>query len=262
VDAKDEAGQRRLHQPDDFVAIEIAAALARDIRVIPVLVDGARIPKASELPDSLKRLAGRQAIEVRQPHFDRDAEALIEKVREALRGKVELGPWRVRALAGAATLAVLLLIGVGGYVFVRHLQKQGSTVPAHEQGSTAPASEVVLFDNWNEQYVDNNPSVPTQFTITKDYFVTYIANYHWNGGQGMARGDIGLRDQNGKVYGPWQAITSSGQGEKQSVNWECKPNVRIPAGTYTVIDSDVASWSQNEKSGRRGISLVKGHPAS
>ena len=41
--AKDKAGQRRLQQPDDFVAIEIAAALARNIRVIPVLVDGARM---------------------------------------------------------------------------------------------------------------------------------------------------------------------------------------------------------------------------
>ena len=47
LNAKDEAGQRRLDNPDDFVAIEIAAALARNIRVIPVLVDGARMPKAT-----------------------------------------------------------------------------------------------------------------------------------------------------------------------------------------------------------------------
>ena len=59
--AEDEAGQRRLDQPDDFVAIEIAAALARDIRVIPVLVEGARMPRESELPDTLKALARRQA---------------------------------------------------------------------------------------------------------------------------------------------------------------------------------------------------------
>ena len=49
--AKDEAGQRRLGQPDDFVAIALAAALTRNIRVIPVLVDGARMPKAGELPE-------------------------------------------------------------------------------------------------------------------------------------------------------------------------------------------------------------------
>ena len=77
--AKDKAGQRQLHQPDDFVAIEIAAALARDIRVIPVLVDGARMPKESELPDSLKPLARRQAVDVRHSHFGHDAEALVKE---------------------------------------------------------------------------------------------------------------------------------------------------------------------------------------
>jgi hypothetical protein len=120
-----EAGERRLHQPDDFVAIEIAAALARDIRVIPVLVDGAIIPKASELPDSLKPLVRRQAIDLRQAHFGRDAEALIERVREALGDKAGLGRWRVRALAGAAAIAALLLIGVGGYVFFGHIVELG-----------------------------------------------------------------------------------------------------------------------------------------
>ena len=49
LNAKDESGERRLDNPDDFVAIEIAAALARDIRVIPVLVDGARMPKAERV---------------------------------------------------------------------------------------------------------------------------------------------------------------------------------------------------------------------
>jgi hypothetical protein len=82
--AKDKAGQRRLHQPDDFVAIEIAAALARDILVIPVLVDGTRMPKASDLPDSLKSLARRQAVEMRHAHFGKDAEALLARMSEAL----------------------------------------------------------------------------------------------------------------------------------------------------------------------------------
>ena len=100
---KDKAGQRRLHQPDDFVAIEIAAALARNIRVIPVLVDGARMPKESALPDSLKQLARRQAVEVRHSQFGRDVEALIKKLQPR--------PWRPgTALAGAAA-AVLLLAG-------------------------------------------------------------------------------------------------------------------------------------------------------
>src|SRR5215471_10431132 len=70
--AKDETGQRRLDKLEDFVAIEIGAALARNIPVVPVLVDGARMPMASELPDLLKPLARRQAIQVRNTNFNRD----------------------------------------------------------------------------------------------------------------------------------------------------------------------------------------------
>ena len=134
--AKDKAGQRRLHQPDDFVAIEIAAALARDIRVIPVLVDGARMAKESELPDSLKPLARRQAVDVRHSHFGQDAEALVKRMREALGEEVPVprerealgdekagpGRWRVRAAIGAAAVAVLLLIGWGGYELILYMK--------------------------------------------------------------------------------------------------------------------------------------------
>ena len=98
LNAKDEAGQRRLEKPDDWVAVEIEGALVRKIRVIPVLVDGADMPKPSELPASLKPLARRQGVEVRHKHFGRDADALIEKVRDALGGSV----WRQFRKNGSA----------------------------------------------------------------------------------------------------------------------------------------------------------------
>lgn len=110
LDATDEAGNCRLHQPDDFVAIEIAAALARNVRVIPVLVDGAVVPKARELPDSLKPLARRQAVDVRQLHFGRDTDALVGTMREFLND----GPgWprRRRVVVGGVGAVMLLLIG-------------------------------------------------------------------------------------------------------------------------------------------------------
>ena len=114
LDAKDESGGRRIDDPDDFVAIEITAALARNIRVIPVLVEGARMPKAGELPDPLKALARRQAVEVAQLQFGRDAEALVERVREALNGESgSLRPWRGTAVAGAAAVALFLVGWVG-----------------------------------------------------------------------------------------------------------------------------------------------------
>src|SRR6516225_9652684 len=76
LNAKDETHQRRLDKADDFVAIELAGALARNILVIPVLVDGTRMPMASELPVSLKPFALRNAIQLRNTNFGSDAEQL------------------------------------------------------------------------------------------------------------------------------------------------------------------------------------------
>ena len=115
LNAKDEAGQRRLHNPDDFITIEIAAALARKIRVVPVLVDGAHMPRASELPEPLKLLARSQAVEVHQNYFDEDVETLVETVREALNGgSVEQRSRRRPAMAWVAAAAGLLLVGWTG----------------------------------------------------------------------------------------------------------------------------------------------------
>jgi hypothetical protein len=55
LDARDKNGERRLDDPNDFVRIEIATALQRDIPVIPVLLDGAKIPAADQLPKDLER---------------------------------------------------------------------------------------------------------------------------------------------------------------------------------------------------------------
>ena len=123
--AKDEAGRRRIHRPDDFVAVEIVAALTHNIPVIPILVDGAHMPHVSELPDSLQTLARRRAIEVRQFHFDRDTEVLVERVREALDNKAfGHARWRARTFVGAAVAAVLILIGTSAYIFVQHILGQ------------------------------------------------------------------------------------------------------------------------------------------
>ena len=85
TDASSEAGQRRLEDPDDFVRIELEAALARDIPVVPVLVGLAQIPVASELPASLASMAFRQSIAVRpDPDFHNDATRLVTSLRGIL----------------------------------------------------------------------------------------------------------------------------------------------------------------------------------
>ena len=146
LDAKDESGGRRIDDPDDFVAIEITAALARNIRVIPVLVEGARMPKAGELPDPLKALARRQAVDVGQLQFGRDAEALVERVREALNGQSgSLRPRRGTAVAGAVAVAVaLFLVGWVGLNQGEILASVPQTVQldTRDADNTKAASEV------------------------------------------------------------------------------------------------------------------------
>ena len=115
LDAKDESGRRRLDKPDDFVTIEIAAALARNIRVIPVMIEGARMPKADEVPDSIKPLVRRHAVEVRHAQFGRDAEALVEKVSEALGGKPAAPGWRRAGMAAGALSVAVALFFVGWF---------------------------------------------------------------------------------------------------------------------------------------------------
>jgi hypothetical protein len=73
----DEHGRRRLDDPDDFVRLEIEAALARKVRVIPILVGGASMPRADELPDSLSKLVRRQALELSPSRFEFDTSRLL-----------------------------------------------------------------------------------------------------------------------------------------------------------------------------------------
>lgn len=72
----------RLENPEDFVRLEIAAALQRNIRVIPLLVQGAVMPSADDLPDELKPLARRQAHEISDTRWDYDVEQLIDSLKK------------------------------------------------------------------------------------------------------------------------------------------------------------------------------------
>lgn len=80
LDAADAAGRRRLTQENDFVRIEIEAALERNIRVIPVLVDGVEPPAADALPPGLAPLARRQAVRISHERFTSDMDVLIKSL--------------------------------------------------------------------------------------------------------------------------------------------------------------------------------------
>ena len=79
-----EDGQRRLDDPNDWVVAETAAALERQVPVIPVLVDGATMPARSELPPALASLASRQAMTIHHESFSSDVNRLIGAIERRL----------------------------------------------------------------------------------------------------------------------------------------------------------------------------------
>jgi hypothetical protein len=126
-------------------------------------------------------------------------------------------------------------------------------------GQTSDAE--VIFDNGNIEGVFSNPTAAAEFTTQRTYRVTLIRNYHWNNGQGTPNpGTIALTSSSGTTYGPWQTTGSPGQGNVPNVNWTAAPDTLIPPGTYTVIDSDTATWAQNATTGNAGMTHVEGIP--
>ena len=82
--ATDASGKRRLDDEEDFVRMEIVAALQRKIRVIPVLVGGARMPGRHDLPEALAPLSRRNAIELSETRFHADVNRLIEAIEKSV----------------------------------------------------------------------------------------------------------------------------------------------------------------------------------
>ena len=80
----DERGRRRLDDAGDIVRLEIEAALARDVRVIPILVEGAVMPGRDDLPESLAGLARRNALLIRHDSFRSDAGRLVAAIERIL----------------------------------------------------------------------------------------------------------------------------------------------------------------------------------
>lgn len=108
----------RLHDAEDFVRLEVRAALANGMRVLPVLIHGAGMPRAEDLPPDIRALARLQAVTIRHDSFDRDAAYLTDVILKrrkpstfgayARRHPVQAAV--LRALTGFVTAAVALVL--------------------------------------------------------------------------------------------------------------------------------------------------------
>jgi hypothetical protein len=109
-----ENGNRRLDMAHDYVRLEIAKALERGVRVIPVLVGGAKLPHQQDLPDDLRPLSLHQAMDLRDAHFHTDADQLMDVLKETV-PSLTSRPRKVRsnrfAVAVSSILSVAVIVG-------------------------------------------------------------------------------------------------------------------------------------------------------
>jgi len=135
LDARDQAGHRRLDSDNDYVRVELASALRRDIPVIPVLVDGAVMPAEDRLPDDLKPLARRHALELRHTRFNSDADAIMR----ALERMVPRGHVPRRYIGSGAALVVIVVLGMLWAIFNAKLHPPAPmAVNAERQAAEKP----------------------------------------------------------------------------------------------------------------------------
>jgi hypothetical protein len=93
------------------------------------------------------------------------------------------------------------------------------------------------------------PPNPAAFTVADETVIRKISNYHY--GSYDTPGTISLQEEGGATYGPWDAVLDG--------YWRVYPDVTIPAGTYTVLDSKGDSWSFNAESGNAGMTEIVGY---
>ena len=80
----DASGRSRLSDPGDWVRLEVEGALKRDLLVLPILVGGATMPGADQLPETIRALARRQAVDLSDSRWDYDVEQLLNRISETV----------------------------------------------------------------------------------------------------------------------------------------------------------------------------------
>lgn len=155
LNAQDEEGNRRLDSPDDWVRLEIAHALRRNITVIPVRVNGAPLPIGASLPDEIQGLLDHQAVSVSLAGFRHEMASIVRDIRSMTSRQ----PWRRFGItaAGISSLVVLAVLAqaIGFRDAIERIRNLASP------NVTARTNPVELWTSkpgeWVLYATDNNP---------------------------------------------------------------------------------------------------------
>jgi hypothetical protein len=160
IDGKDKSGRRRLENPGDFVRIEIATALKRNIPVTPLLLHGAQMPSAEQLPEDLSDLAYRNGFELSHNRWESDVQELFKRLGLVTRNDTPSGaktdsgaptrqpakkPWF--AIAGASVVAIA--VAVGGLLYYEKIsqEKLKDEIKAPKAAAASPSTTKNLSDS-------------------------------------------------------------------------------------------------------------------
>jgi hypothetical protein len=122
LELRDERGERRLDDPDDYVRREVELGLAQVAHVVPVLVGGGRLPAAAELPEPLRGLADRQYRTIDDDTFNADAAELIDDLARLVDAPPAPAARRSRWRAIAMPVVALALLAAAGLLVVPGLR--------------------------------------------------------------------------------------------------------------------------------------------
>ncbi len=136
-----ENGSRRLDMEHDYVRLEIAKALERGVRVIPVLVGGAKLPHQLDLPEDLRPFALHQAMDLRDTHFHTDADQLMDVLKETV-PSLTSQPRKIRSnrLAVAVSSVLAVAVIVGGILVLWQVKAAHPNSDSAAQQRSAPAN--------------------------------------------------------------------------------------------------------------------------
>ena len=283
---ENDQGVRRLDDPEDFVRVEIEAALERNVPVVPVLLDGTPMPRADQLPVSLKPFARRNALELRRNAFQPDLQTLAEKLHLKKASKLP---------ALAAVLAVVLAAGAGAWAWTNGMisipEFETTQKEPQENPTDIPVPTATSTQSAETTSQDPQPIAATQASQlagrddiawegavlvgTKDAYFQYYKNPEFTRHTVEAKSALDSYEQavmrlqtalNAKGFNAGIADGVAGAGTRRAVEaYRAKVNYSVSSVDLTQIDAapintiaaSIESWIDEEKIAREKAEAKK-----
>ncbi|MEO6188410.1 MAG: toll/interleukin-1 receptor domain-containing protein [Ginsengibacter sp.] len=239
----------RIKNPNDWVKLEISSALQRDIRVVPVLVDGAELPEENELPVDLQPLLLRQSYEISNKRWDYDTSQLVDfliklgvapKDKEKINGHdTKNGWWKKNSWWVFVLIGMLITVGV--LMDKADQPQENNFQPTYPVENSAPGNTPGQ-NNAGQNFVDEEPATNAIANVAgtwieNDEGVIYTYNISQNqnelridiylAGQYISSGTGNIQGNSVEIYLNLNGINTSGKGMVSQSG-------TLISGTYTI----------------------------